>query len=96
MPQKKKPAPLTSRVSKLENGHQKLTNSQKRLDNALAHLAEVFEQRDKEYRDMIAQEGKEWRERAKGFDERVDKLVSAIGALIQRMPIPPQSPQAPQ
>jgi hypothetical protein len=59
---------LNSRVARLEE-------AQIRLDNAMAHLAEVQ-----------AQDQTEAREREKRVDERIDRLVIAIGELVSRMP----------
>lgn len=58
-----------------------------------------MEERDKEWRAMMAERDRERHEnfeamrkesdkRGKELDERVDKLVSAIGELIRRMPVP--------
>jgi len=55
---------ISNRVTRLEE-------AQIRLDNAMAHLAEVQ-----------AQDQTEAREREKRIDERIEKLVSAIGALL--------------
>jgi hypothetical protein len=57
---------LNSRVTRLEE-------AQIRLDNAMAHLAEVQ-----------AQDQTEARAREKRVDQRIGKLVSAIGAFISR------------
>ncbi|HUE20477.1 MAG TPA: hypothetical protein VMQ86_02275 [Bryobacteraceae bacterium] len=59
---------LNSRVARLEE-------AQIRLDNAMAHLAEVQ-----------AQDQTEAREREKRVDQRIDKLVVAIGELVGRIP----------
>jgi Ribonuclease G/E len=59
---------LNSRVARPEE-------AQIRLDNAMAHLAEVQ-----------AQDQTEAREREKRVDERIDKLVIAIGESVGRMP----------
>jgi hypothetical protein len=59
---------LNTRVARLEE-------AQIRLDNAMAHLAEVQ-----------AQDQTEAREREKRLDERIEKLVVAIGELVTRMP----------
>jgi hypothetical protein len=73
---------LSSRVTRLEE-------AQIRLDNAMAHLAEVqaqdqTEAREREKRiddriEKLAAEGK-------NTDARIDKLVIAIGELISHMP----------
>jgi hypothetical protein len=59
---------LSTRVTRLEE-------AQIRLDNAMAHLAEVQ-----------AQDQTEAREREKRIDERIEKLVIAIGELVSRTP----------
>jgi len=73
---------LSTRVARMEE-------AQIRLDNAMAHLAEVqahdqTEAREREKRvderiEKLAAEGK-------NTDERIDKLVIAIGELVSRMP----------
>jgi|GEM_PF-6765924 len=57
---------LSTRVKRLEE-------SQIRLDNAMAHLAEVQ-----------AQDQTEAREREKRIDDRIEKLVLAIAELVRR------------
>lgn len=64
---------LNTRVTRLEKTMTELARSQVRLDNAMAHLAEVQ-----------AQDQTEARERERRIDERIDKLVSAIGEFISR------------
>jgi len=59
---------LSTRVARLEE-------AQIRLDNAMAHLAEVQ-----------AQDQTEARERERRVDERIEKLVVAIGELVTRVP----------
>jgi predicted nucleic acid-binding Zn-ribbon protein len=72
---------LGTRVTRLENAMAEMAKAQTRMENALAHLAEVQAQ------DQTAS-----REREKRVDERIEKLVSAIGELISHMPpIPPKA-----
>ena len=59
---------LNTRVTRLETTMAELAKSQARLDNALAHLAEV----QAETKQQMAQLGKE-------TDDRIQKLVGAIG-----------------
>jgi len=68
MPQKKET--LSSRVARLEEAETRLTN-------ALAHLAEVQAQDESDIRQMK----KEASERERRIDERIEKLVVAIGEL---------------
>jgi hypothetical protein len=58
---------LTTRVTRLEKG-------MIRVENALAHLAEI---QRREIEESAA--------RDKRMDERIEKLVSAIGAFIARV-----------
>jgi hypothetical protein len=62
---------LNTRVTRLEKAMAELAEAQTRMDNALAHLAEVQ-----------AQDQTEAREREKRIDERIEKLVIAIGEWI--------------
>jgi predicted nucleic acid-binding Zn-ribbon protein len=72
---------LSARVQRLEEG-------QIRLQNAMAHLAEVQARGEEDIRDMK----REALEREKRIDERIEKLVVAIGELISHMPpIPPKA-----
>ena len=75
---------INSRVTRLEKAMIQMAKSQTkfqtrvdktliRLDNAMAHLAEVQ-----------AQDQTEARRREKRIDERIEKLVSAIGEFIRR------------
>ncbi|HEY7388707.1 MAG TPA: hypothetical protein VH640_09365 [Bryobacteraceae bacterium] len=66
---------MGARVTRLEEAMIKLANAQ-------AHLTEV-QARDEE---DIHQMKKEALEREKRIDERIEKLVIAIGELISRMP----------
>jgi hypothetical protein len=66
MPQKKETQ--NTRVTRLEEAMIEMAKAQTRMDNALAHLAEVQ-----------AQDQSEARERGRLLDERIDKLVIAIG-----------------
>ena len=74
------PETLNTRVTRLEEAQIKLTN-------AMTHLAEVQAQDEGELRQMnvrIEQMKIEALEREKRIDERIDKLVVAIGELISR------------
>jgi hypothetical protein len=71
MPEKKET--LNTRVTRLEESMIAMAKAQTRMDNAMAHLAEVQ-----------AQDQTEAREREKRIDERIEKLVIAIAQLIQR------------
>jgi hypothetical protein len=72
---------LSTRVTRLEKAMVEMAHAHTRMENALAHLAEVQ-----------AQDQTEAREREKRVDERIEKLVSAIGELISRMPpLPPKA-----
>ena len=64
---------LNTRVTRLEKTMVELAAAEVRRDNALAHLAEVQ-----------AQDQTEARERERRIDERIEKLVIAIGELIHR------------
>ncbi len=64
---------LNTRVTRLEKAMTELAKSQARLDNAMAHLAEVQ-----------AQDQTDAREREKRIDERIEKLVLAIAQLIRK------------
>ena len=64
---------LNTRVTRLEKAMAEMAASEVRRDNALAHLAEVR-----------AQDQTEAREREKRIDERIERLVSAIGEYIRR------------
>jgi hypothetical protein len=59
----------------------RLEQAQAHLTEALAHLAEVQ-----------AQDRTEAQEREKRIDERIEKLVIAIGELVSRMPYSGQPP----
>ena len=65
--------PLTTRVTRLEEAMTEMAKSQVRLDNALAHLAEV----QAETKQQLADLGKQ-------TDKRIADLVSAIGELIHK------------
>jgi predicted nucleic acid-binding Zn-ribbon protein len=71
---------LNTRVTRLEKAMTEMAKAQTRLDNALAHLAEVQAQDESDIRQMK----KEALEREKRIDERIEKLVIAIGELIHR------------
>ena len=72
---------LSTRVKRLEEAMAEMAKAQTRAQNALAHLAEVQ-----------AADQTEARDREKRIDERIEKLVIAIGELISRMPpIPPKA-----
>jgi len=82
---------IYSRVTRLEKAMIQMAQSQTkfqtrvdktliRLDNAMAHLAEVQAAGEKEMRRMK----QEALEREKRIDERIEKLVSAIGEFIRR------------
>ena len=64
---------LNTRVTRLEE-------AMVRLANAQAHLAEVQAQDQTELREMK----KEALQRERRLDERIEKLVSAIGEFIRR------------
>jgi exonuclease VII small subunit len=65
--------------ARMQKDQAKMQKAQLRMDNALAHLAEV-QTRDE---DAIRQMKMEALEREKRLDERIEKLVSAIGELIR-------------
>lgn len=71
MPQKKET--VNTRVTRLEESMIAMAEAQIRMNNALTYLAE-----------MRAQDQTEAREREKRIDERIEKLVTAIGQLIQK------------
>jgi hypothetical protein len=71
-----------TRVTRLEEAMAEMAKAQVRMENALAHLAEVQARDEEEIREMK----KEALEREKRLDERIEKLVIAIGELISRMP----------
>ena len=78
---------LNTRVTRLEKAMAEMAKSHVRLDNALAHLAEVQAKDEEEIRkeeEGIRQMKREALEREKRIDDRIEKLVSAIGEYIRR------------
>ena len=73
---------LNTRVTTLEGFTKELAKAQIKLTNSMNHLADV--QADME--ETHAKHEAESRAREKRLDARIDKLVSAIGELISRMP----------
>jgi hypothetical protein len=71
---------LNTRVTRLEKTMTELAASQVRLTNAQAHFAEVQAQGEGQIREMK----KEALERERRVDERIDKLVSAIGEFTRK------------
>jgi hypothetical protein len=71
---------VNTRVTRLENTMAELAQAQLRMDNAMAHLAEV-QARGHDELDAMKIEAQE---REKRIDERIEKLVIAIGELISR------------
>jgi chromosome segregation ATPase len=91
---KKQPATLSTRVGKLEQSEQRAWNAIERLadrqtalDGALETLIEAQTKTEERFQktdarlEKLAEEGKE---REKRLDERIEKLVSAIGVWISR------------
>jgi hypothetical protein len=75
---------LSTRVARMEE-------AQIRMQNAMAHLAEVQAQNQTEDRERdkhIAELRQEALERERRVDDRIEKLVIAIGELVSRMPPP--------
>jgi len=73
-----------TRVTRLENAMTEMATAQTRLDNALAHLAEVQAREIQRTNTELEQMKKEAAERGRLLDERIEKLVIAIGELIHR------------
>jgi predicted nucleic acid-binding Zn-ribbon protein len=79
---------LSSRVTRLEKAMAQMAESHVRLENAMAHLVEIQAAGQEEIRQMK----QEALDRERKLDERIEKLVSAIGELISRMPpLPPKA-----
>ena len=75
---------LSTRVTRQESGH-------KRLENALAHLAEEhakteaqFRETDRRIRELGEETDRRIRELGEETDRRIRDLVSAIGEFIRR------------
>ena len=73
---------LSTRVARLEEGHI-------RLDNALAFLAESHAKTEEQFRRTdarMAELREESNQRDERMDRRIEKLVTAVGELITRIP----------
>jgi predicted nucleic acid-binding Zn-ribbon protein len=85
-----------ARIDRLEdamgrafNAIEALADKEEKLDDAITLLLDAqikTEQRFKETADHLREIDKASRERDRALDERVDRLVSAIGELVQRLP----------
>jgi peptidoglycan hydrolase CwlO-like protein len=93
-------AALTATVDRLVDAVRQLAEAGLRTQHQIAELAAHTDQMGAEWRESQAQQDAEWRrqreewkaedrKRGKELDDRIDRLVSAIGALIPQQP-PPQ------
>jgi predicted nucleic acid-binding Zn-ribbon protein len=80
---------LTTRVDKLEQLAVLLTQSQIATNEDFQKTEAQFRETDR----RIAESRLECESRGKALDERIDKLVSAIGELISRIPPAALSPE---
>lgn len=70
---------LSTRVARLENVGLKLAESHQRLDQKMAALIDAQIKTEQQ----LARVDEAARERDRQLDERIDKMVSAIGELIR-------------
>ena len=77
-------ANLTTRITKLEETMNELAQAEIRRDNAISHLAEVQARSEAETRERLARIDTDAEARGRLLDERIEKLVSAIGKLISQ------------
>ena len=86
---KKKPT-LSTRVTRVETRHNDLAAQVKTIHADLAHQLEAdraeWDRRTKELLDSQIRTDEILRQSGEKLDERIGKLVSAIGELISRMP----------
>jgi predicted nucleic acid-binding Zn-ribbon protein len=81
---------LDDAMSRAFNAIEALADKEEKLDGAITLLLEAqakTEQRFKETAEHLREIDKGSRERDRVLDERVDKLVSAIGEFIRRLPV---------
>lgn len=85
---------LSARVERLENLMGVLADKQSKLDDVLVLLTEAqirteerFQKTDERFQktdERIAEIRADMRENSRAVDERIDKLVSAIGEMMRR------------
>ena|SRR5437016_924492 len=82
---------LSARVTRLENAMAQLAKAQAKLTKTVDHLAQVQAEAQVKLTNGLnhlaeaqARHETEARERERRLDERIEKLVSAIGELIRR------------